>query len=133
MLNQPMIFSQNSFSCSIWRLWEITRFRGSEDRPESGGPPLKVHGVSGCQGSSASEPLHEWALLDSLPHEEQCSATRLHTHSTSWYQKLHFTAVPNYSGEKTIQDSDVIHDANRLPLNLWVICVFNADLHTTET
>lgn len=34
---------------------------------------------------------------------------------------------------ETIQDSDIRHDVNRSPLNVWVICVFNADLHTTET
>lgn len=32
---------------------------------------------------------------------------------------------------ETIHDNDIRHGVNRL--YLWVICVFNADLHTTET
>lgn len=67
--NESRVSSFNIFSFSL-RLWKVTRFRGSEDWPESGGPPFKVHGVFGCQGRSAFEPLHEWTLLDPLPHEE---------------------------------------------------------------
>lgn len=92
------LFNQKSFSSS-WRLWKIPRFRVSEVWPESGGSPFKVHGVFRCQDSSASEPFHERTLLDPLPHEEQCSATCLRTHSTSWDSELHSTAVPKYSGE----------------------------------
>ncbi|MEQ2189917.1 hypothetical protein GOODEAATRI_030236 [Goodea atripinnis] len=83
------------------KLWEIARLRGSKDGAESGGSPLAVHGVSGSQGCCASESLDERTLLHPFPHEEQRTATRLRSYSTSWYPELLCTAIQKNPGEST--------------------------------
>lgn len=82
------------------RLWKIPRLRGLEDWSESSGSTFTVHGVIGRQIRSAFEPLHEWTLFDPISNEEKRTATCFYPYSTSWYKKLHTTAVPKYSSKK---------------------------------
>lgn len=118
------IFSSANSSSSSWRLWKITGLRCSENWSESGGLAFEVHGILGCQGGCASEPLHEWTLLHPLPHEEQRSAARLHSHSTCWYPKLHSSTVPKYSGEGSIDcaDETVMINISKYKLQIQYNC-----------